>query len=246
MCGRYRLSKTERYLLEKFRVRSRADFQWQPRWNIAPTDEVPVIRQERKEPVRTITKMRWGLIPYWAKDASIGSRMINARAESVTEKSAFKDAFERRRCLVPADAFYEWKKRSNGTRIVRQPFLIRMKNDEAFAFAGVWDRWKSPEGKIVESVSILTTDANPLVSDVHDRMPVIVPSEHYDLWLDPGFHDVNALIEILKPFNPAEMEMKPVSERVNSPKNDDADCAKEITLEPDKNLPVPPEQDSLF
>jgi putative SOS response-associated peptidase YedK len=247
MCGRYRLSKTEKYLLEHFGVRSREDFEWKPRYNIAPTDQVPVIRQDKNEPVRTISSMRWGLIPYWAKDASIGAKMINARSESLTEKPAFKDAIERRRCLVPADAFYEWKKTSNGTRIVRQPFLISMKDDEAFAFAGIWDRWKSPEGNIVLSVSILTTDANPLVRDVHDRMPVIVPREHYDLWLDPGFRDVKALEEILKPFPASEMEKLAVSSRVNSVKNDDPECASPAADEAESAKPLDsPRQKSLF
>jgi putative SOS response-associated peptidase YedK len=247
MCGRYRLSKTEKYLLEHFGVRSREDFEWKPRYNIAPTDQVPVIRQDKDQPQRSITSMRWGLIPYWAKDASIGAKMINARAESLTEKPAFKDAIERRRCLVPADAFYEWKKTSKGTKIVRRPFLIRMKNDEAFAFAGIWDRWKSPEGKLVLSVSILTTDANPLVRDVHDRMPVIVSREHYDVWLDPKFRDVKALEEILKPYDPREMEKLPVSDRVNSVKNDDPECASPAAEEPESTKPAePPRQSSLF
>jgi putative SOS response-associated peptidase YedK len=247
MCGRYRLSKTEKYLLEHFGVRSREDFEWKPRYNIAPTDQVPVIRQDKNEPERTISSMRWGLIPYWAKDASMGAKMINARSESLTEKPAFKDAIERRRCLVPADAFYEWKKTSSGTRIVRHPFLIRMKNDEAFAFAGIWDRWKSPEGKLVLSVSILTTDANPLVRDVHDRMPVIVPREHYDLWLDPSFRDVKALEEILKPYDEREMEKLPVSNRVNSVKNDDPECASPAAEESESAKPAdPPRQKSLF
>lgn len=230
MCGRYRLSKTEKYLLERFGVGSRDDFHWQPRFNIAPSDQVLVIRQDKDEPVRTLTTMRWGLIPYWAKDEKIGAKMINARSESLTEKPAFRDAIERRRCLVPADAFYEWQKTGNGTSIVRQPFLIRMQDDEAFAFAGIWDKWKAPDGKIVLSVSILTTDANPLVRDVHDRMPVIVPREHYDLWLDPGFRDVKALADILQPFDPAAMEKIAVSSRVNSPKNDDADCAVPLSM----------------
>jgi putative SOS response-associated peptidase YedK len=247
MCGRYRLSKTEKYLLEHFGVCSREDFEWRPRYNIAPTDQVPVIRQDKEQPERTITTMRWGLIPYWAKDASIGAKMINARAESLTEKPAFKDAIERRRCLVPADAFYEWKKTSDGTKIVRRPFLIRMKNDEAFAFAGIWDRWKSPEGKIVLSVSILTTDANPLVSDVHDRMPVIVPREHYDVWLDPKFRDVKALEEILQPFPAAEMEKLAISDRVNSVKNDDPECASPAADETEMpKQQDPPRQSSLF
>jgi putative SOS response-associated peptidase YedK len=252
MCGRYRLSKTERYLLEKFGVRSREDFEWKPRYNIAPTQEVPVIRQDRKSPERTISPMRWGLIPYWAKDAAIGNKMINARSESITEKASFKEAIERRRCLVPADAFYEWKKVSNGTRIVRQPFLINMNDDEAFAFAGVWDRWKSPEGKVVESFSILTTDANAVTRDVHDRMPVIVPPEQYDLWLDPGFRNAEEIKSMLKPYDDAQMQKVPVSTRVNSPDNDDAECSVPIAIEnqpksaKDERRGHDERQDSLF
>ena len=228
MCGRYRLSRHKQVLLDRFGVEPDEDFDWQPRYNIAPTDRVPVIRQDPRQPRRRISLLRWGLIPSWAKDASVGARMINARAESAAEKPAFRDALMKRRCLVPADGFYEWKKLDK----TRQPYSIGMADGELFAFAGVWERWKDPVGQWVKSFSILTTEPNRLTREVHDRMPAIVDPGSYDLWLDPGLTDLAAVGELVKPFEASRMRMYPVSARVNSVKNDDAACAEEMDATP--------------
>jgi putative SOS response-associated peptidase YedK len=228
MCGRYRLSKTEKYLVEKFGVNLADDFRYVPRYNVAPTQEIPVIRQDKDSPRRMMSAMRWGLIPYWAKDVSIGSRMINARAESCVDKPAFSEALVKRRCLVPADGFYEWQRSGSRKHATKQPFLFTMKDDSVFAFAGIWERWKSQDGRIIESCSIFTTVPNEIARDVHDRMPVILKPEHYDLWLDPKFSVAEELAAMLRPYDTREMKKVPVSDRVNSPANDDPECATEV------------------
>jgi putative SOS response-associated peptidase YedK len=172
MCGRYRLSAKERYLRDHFSLDE--DPSWVPRWNIAPTQRVPIVRQDRKEPKRTFCLVRWGLIPYWAKEPSIGLKTINAMSETAADKPAFRDAMRRHRCLVLADGFYEWKR--IGARD-KQPYSFSMIDDSAFAFAGLWERWRNPAGEFVETCTILTTKPNSLVADVHDRMPVILKPE---------------------------------------------------------------------
>jgi putative SOS response-associated peptidase YedK len=171
--------------------------------------------------------MRWGLIPYWAKDANVGFKIINARAETVAEKPAYRDPFKNRRCLIPADGFYEWKREGR----VKQPFNFGMADDSIFAFAGIWDRWKNPLGEMIETCSIITTTPNALLADVHDRMPVILPLENYDLWLDPGFKGTDDLREMLRPYEPSLMKRYPVSTRVNLVKNVDPDCAMKLKQE---------------
>ena len=181
MCGRYRLTRKKEILAEHFGIEP--DDNWQPRYNVAPTQDIAVIRQHRDEPKRIASVMRWGLIPFWSKDPNAGFKMINARAEDVAEKPAFREALRKRRCLIPADGFYEWQK-SGGKK---RPFCFTMADDSLFAFAGIWERWKNPEGQWIETCSIITTTPNQLTEDVHDRMPVILHPEDYDLWLDPGF-----------------------------------------------------------
>jgi putative SOS response-associated peptidase YedK len=175
--------------------------------------------------------MRWGLIPYWAKDASIAVRTINAMSETAAEKPAFKEAMRRRRCLVPADGFYEWR-RGSGNK--KQAYNIGMAHSEdgLFAFAGLWDRWRSPEGSALETCTILTTTANPLVADIHDRMPAILRPEDYDLWLDPGVTDPARVAELLKPYDAREMRKYPVSDFVNRADNEGPECGKEIVEGP--------------
>jgi putative SOS response-associated peptidase YedK len=194
---------------------------WEPRYNIAPSQSVGIIRQDRASSVRRFSLARWGLIPYWATDPSIGYKLINARSETVTSKPAFREAFESRRCLIPADGFYEWKREEKA----KQPFHFGLQDDSLFAFAGLWDRWNDASGQVMESCSILTTAPNALLADVHDRMSVILSPEHYDLWLDPGFKRTAALKEMLSPFNATLMKRYPVSTRVNFVKNDDPECA---------------------
>jgi putative SOS response-associated peptidase YedK len=234
MCGRYRLSSTERFL-ERFDVENEIDLA--PRYNIAPCQPVPVVRQHRERPVRTASMMRWGLIPYWSKDDKGAYKMINARAETVVERPAFREAIQRHRCLIPADGFYEWARRAAG----KQPYHFGMIDGALFAFAGIWDRWRSSAGEVVESCSIFTTTPNALLADIHDRMPVILNDENYDLWLDPGYQHGEGLLEMLRPFDALAMKRYPVSSRVNSVNNEDAECAAELKPES-----APPSAPTLF
>jgi putative SOS response-associated peptidase YedK len=220
MCGRYRLSRRKQIIEEHFdSVSSEED--WTPRYNIAPTQSVPIIRQHPKEPVRQLSLVRWGLIPSWAKDASGAAMMINARSETAAIKPAFRDALKSRRCLVPADGFYEWQRTGKS----KQPFCFEVNEGSLFAFAGLWDRWKDPNGTWLKSCSILTTTPTVVTSSVHDRMPVILDPDRYDLWLDPGMHDSRVVSEMLKPYDARLMRCYPVSARVNHVANDDAECS---------------------
>jgi len=194
MCGRYRLSRRKQIIEEQFDTTDWQD-DWNPRYNIAPTQPVPVIRQHPKEPVRQLSQMKWGLIPSWAKDSSGAARMINARSETAAMKPAFRDAMKLRRCLVPADGFYEWQRRGSA----KQPFCFEVDDGGLFAFAGLWDGWKNGEGQWVKSCSILTTSPNAVTSAIHDRMPVILNPDSYDLWLDPGMTKVEAVSDLLSP-----------------------------------------------
>lgn len=222
MCGRFRLGKGREALKKFFGADLEGD--WQPRYNVAPGQSVATVRQDPAAPVRRLSLVRWGLIPFWAKEAAIGYKMINARSETVADKPAYRDALKSRRCLIAADGFYEWKKLAKE----KQPYCFALAEDGIFAFAGIWDRWKSPEGKIVETCSILTTSANELVRDVHDRMPVILPPDSFDLWLDPGFTNREGILELLKPFAAGAMKKYPVSARVNNVKNDDESCSERV------------------
>lgn len=199
---------------------------WSPRYNVAPTQPVPIIRQHPKEPRRELSLVRWGLIPSWAKDASGSARMINARSETAATLPAFRDAFRARRCIVPADGFYEWHRVGK----TKQPFCFEVNGGELFAFAGLWERWKDVDSKPLETCSILTTTPNAVTSNVHDRMPVILDPSSYDVWLDPGFADVAAVAELLRPCDARRMRSYPVSARVNSVVNDDADCCVPVEL----------------
>jgi putative SOS response-associated peptidase YedK len=221
MCGRYRLSGRKQIIEEYFGSPPWAD-DWEPRYNIAPTQPVPVIRQHPKESVRQISLMRSGLIPNWARDASIANGTINAKSETAAEKPAFRDPLRFRRCLIPSDGFYEWKR--NGTS--KQPFCFELNDGELFAFAGLWDGWKDASGDWVKTCSILTTAPNALTGTVHDRMPVILDQDAYDLWLDPGVNDVHAISELLKPYDARLMRCYPVSTRVNHVANDDRECSR--------------------
>src|SRR6266851_4977223 len=227
MCGRYRLSRRERLVDEYFGTVS-GDDDWTPRYNIAPTQPVVTIRQDAREPARRLSTMQWGLVPSWAKEPGIGYKTINARAETVATTASFREPFKSQRCLIPADGFYEWVR--NGK--TKQPYCFEVNDGELFAFAGLWDRWSDPQGDVVESCTILTTTPNSLLADIHDRMPVILNPDHYDLWLDPAFGDTGSLSEMLKPFDAALMKRHPVSTRVNQVLNDDPDCAKPLDREP--------------
>jgi len=219
MCGRYRLTAKERFLRDHFGLDVRPV--WSPRWNIAPTQMIPTVRQHAKQPARIFRLMRWGLIPYWAKDPSIGLRTINA--------------FRFRRCLIPADGFYEWKKIGPKHK---QPYNFGTLDGSVFAFAGLWDRWRGPDNNVIESCAILTTPPNELVAAVHDRMPAMLDEEDYERWLDPGITDPDRVADCLKPFDPKLMKKYPVSDRVNRPENDDQECADEIAPPDTQNLPT--------
>ena len=186
MCGRYRLSRWKEILAEHFDT-DFDDLDWEPRYNIAPTQPVPVIRRVEPGQARQASMMRWGLIPSWAADPTIGARMINARAETADSKPSFREPLRKQRCLVPADAFYEWRRSAKE----KQPFCFEVGVGAVFAFAGLWDRWRDPDGHVLETCTILTTTPNNLLADVHDRMPAILPAEHYDRWLDLGVHAWN-------------------------------------------------------
>jgi putative SOS response-associated peptidase YedK len=225
MCGRYRLSRRKQIIEEYFDT-APWDDDWNPRYNIAPTQPVPVVRQHPKEPIRQISTMRWGLIPHWSKDASSAASAINARSETAAEKPAFRDPMRYRRCLIPADAFYEWKR--NGAS--KQPYCFEVNDGEMFAFAGLWDGWKNAEGQWIKTCTILTTTPNAVTSAIHDRMPVILDRESYDLWLDPGITNVQVISELLKPYDAGMMRTYPVSPRINHVANDDEECSLPVEV----------------
>ena len=212
MCGRYGLIADIGELRERFDFDG-SELTHAPRYNIAPTQMALAVTNGSE---RRGSYMRWGLIPSWAKSASVGSRMINARAEMVAERPSFRTALQRRRCLVLADGFYEWKGQGSGKR----PMRIVMASGEPFAFAGLWDAWRDPKGEVLRSCTIITTSANELLSPIHDRMPVILPRELESLWLDHDIRDYAALGGILTPYITDEMEAYEVSSLVNSPAND--------------------------
>ena len=212
MCGRYSLIADISELQERFDFDS-SGLTHAPRYNVAPTQMALTVTNGSG---RRGSYMRWGLIPPWAKSPSVGSRMINARAETLTERPSFRTAFQRRRCLVLADGFYEWERKGSS----RRPMRIVMASGEPFAFAGLWDAWRDPKGEVVRSCTIITTSANESLSPIHDRMPVILPRELESLWLDHDIQDPAALAGILSPYITDEMAAYEVSSLVNSPAND--------------------------
>jgi putative SOS response-associated peptidase YedK len=216
MCGRYTLASPTERLAEEFGVDA-SSIEPAPNYNVAPTQQVAAVLDEGGQ--RRLEVLRWGLIPPWADDPGIGSRMINARSETAPGKPSFRRAFRERRCLIPADGFYEWQ-RTNGAK---QPYYIHMEDGRPFAFAGLWESWsKGGEGE-VRTCTILTTGANALVGEVHDRMPVILAHDAYDVWLDPA-SERDELTGLLAPYPVDEMEAYPVSRFVNSPSNNDPRC----------------------
>lgn len=217
MCGRFTLVTPEQDLAVQFNLPEIPDLK--PRYNIAPTQLVAAVRVPGPVADRELVMLHWGLIPFWAKDPGLGARLINARSETVADKPAFRAAFRRRRCLVPADGFYEWQ-RQNG----KQPYFIRLRSGRPFAFAGLWERWKDSEGSVIESCTLLTTRPNELVRPLHNRMPVILDPHTYALWLDPEAQDVDVLRRLLAPYPSGEMDAYPVSRYVNSPRNEGPDC----------------------
>lgn len=214
MCGRYTLTRDEREFARRLGL---GDGPWfTPRYNIAPTQEAPVFVDDSGFQLK---RMHWGLIPSWAKESGIGSRLINARSETVAEKLAFRKSFERRRCLVPTDGFYEWKKVGGG----KQPVRIVLKSRGPFMFAGLWDRWRPPEGEPVETFTILTTEANDTLAVVHHRMPVIVRPEDWERWVRSET-SLEELKKVFLPFQDEEMEFYNVSPIVNNARHETPEC----------------------
>ena len=220
MCGRYVLTTPGEVLAQIFDTAPPPEEILEaivPRYNISPTQTVPIVRRAAAPAAnRELTLVQWGLVPHWAKDPAIGNSLINARAETAAEKPSFRDAMKRRRCLIPANGFYEWQKLGKG----KQPWLLRLKSGETFAFAGLWSQWKNPEsGAKLETCAILTTTTNELTARVHDRMPVILPPTTWSRWLDDA-PSGTPFTDLLLSFPAAQMEAFPVSKRVNSPANE--------------------------
>ena len=218
MCGRFTLTVDPAELQDAF-----GDYtfppQFAPRFNIAPTQPVLAIPNNGENRAGFFA---WGLIPFWAKDPSIGNRLINARGETLAEKPSFRGSYKYKRCLILADGFYEWKSQP-GTK-VKVPHLIHMKNRQPFAFAGLWDEWLSPDGSQIRSCTVVTIEPNELMAPIHNRMPVILPSNAYAQWIDPAVRTPESLQMFIKPYPAEEMAAYPVSTLVNNPKNDRAEC----------------------
>lgn len=217
MCGRFTLRTPAKEIASLFDLGDTPDLR--PRYNIAPSQEIAAVRSTPARQ-RELAMLRWGLIPFWADDSKTGYRMINARAETVASKPAFRSAFKKRRCLIVADGYFEWQK----TDSKKQPHLIHMKDDSPFAFAGLWEHWQG-ENEEIESCTIIVTEANDVLKPIHDRMPVIVSPGDYDRWLDPET-ETKALESLLKPYRGDDLERYPVSTIVNSPKNDSENCVQ--------------------
>ena len=224
MCGRYSQRQSAEIIAQAFQVDNVPPLK--PRYNIAPTQSVPTILQLSTSTNRQLKMLHWGLIPSWAKDSKMGSKLINARAETVAEKPSFRSAFRQRRCLVLADGFYEWQQKEDKQK---QPFYFRMSDEHPFAFAGLWEHWEDKNtGKTIESCTLLTTEPNELMQSVHNRMPVILEPKNYDIWLDPEVKNPELLQPFLHPYPAEEMTSFPVSKAVNKPSNDTAECINSL------------------
>jgi len=228
VCGRFTSRTPAADLAEWFGVDEVVAPDLGQRFNVAPTDEVYAVAESSRDDSRRLGTFRWGLIPFWSKDAKGGAKMINARAESLLDKPAFKRSFERRRCIVPADGFYEWEKIDAKTK---QPWFITRADGKPMAFAGLWESWRpnkgSDEGKI-RSCTIITGEPNEKVARLHDRMPVMLPPESWDAWLDPDNADLGALAGLLVPVAADELDLFPVSKAVNDVRNDGEELIRRI------------------
>jgi putative SOS response-associated peptidase YedK len=223
MCGRFTLTADPADLQAAFDWVDFGNAQLAPRYNIAPTQPIPIVTNSGKNQLDFFT---WGLVPFWAKDPSIASRMINARAETLAEKASFKNAFKRRRCLILGDGFYEWMK-IPGEKM-KQPIYIHLKGSKPFAFAGLWEEWNSSDGSQILSATIITIEPNELIKPIHNRMPVILPESDYRQWLQPGVVDTREFTNLFRPFEAHQMETYPVSRVVNNPQNDTINCIQPL------------------
>jgi len=236
MCGRFTLHTKPADLQIAFRGFTFPD-EIEPQYNIAPSLNILHVTNDGE---RTVSRARWGLVPFWATDAKIGNRMINARAETLATKPAFRDAYQHKRCLIIADGFFEWKKQADGKTKI--PMYITLKSRQPFAFAGLWDTWKQPDGERLKTCTIITTEPNDLLTSIHNRMPVILQENAYDLWLDPDTTEPEVLNGLLVPYPAEEMIAYPVADTVNSPRNDVKDCIEPV----DAPTPAQPAQLSLL
>lgn len=224
MCGRYTLFAEFDEILDRFDIEVSIDQElYNPSYNIAPSHSVLSVINDGTR--NRLGYLRWGFVPTWAKDEKIGYKMINARAETLAEKPSFREAYKHRRCLVVADSFYEWKKGADNSKT---PMRITLKSEKLFAMAGIWERWKTPEGKPLFTCSIITTTSNELMKDIHDRMPVILNKEDEQTWLDPKLDDVSKISHLLKPLPADHMEAYEVSTMVNSPRNNSPQLIQKI------------------
>ena len=213
MCGRYAFFSPAEAVKRTFALDLLPGLK--PRYNIAPTQSVAALRVV-EESRRTLAMLHWGLVPHWAKERAIGNRMINARSETLAEKPSYREAFRRRRCLVLADGWYEWQPAPGG----KQPWFVRLRDPRPIAFAGLWEKWKDPAGELLESCTIVTCDASESIRKIHDRMPVVLPEESWDRWMDPAYSDTEALKKILRPYDAKALKAWQVSRLVNAPKNE--------------------------
>ena len=220
MCGRFALTADLDYLIERFQIAYPIEFDYAPRYNIAPSQNVTVVVKGQKG--NKMGQLRWGLVPSWAKDPNIGYKMINARSETAHEKASFKHSLRSRRCLIIADSFYEWKRENSS----KQPHRIYLKHNKPFAFAGLWSTWEK-EGTKLATCTVLTTSSNELMCELHDRMPVILPNEAEETWLDPQT-DLDTITGMLQRYPASEMAHYPVSHKVNSPKSEGKELAEPI------------------
>lgn len=223
MCGRFTITLEPAFFQQELEL-GKIPSEWTPRYNTAPTQNIPVVRDPK---TRDVDMFRWGLIPFWAKDESVGHKLINARSETLTEKPSFRNAFSKRRCLILADGFYEWQTSAQkGEQKV--PYRFILKDEKPFTFAGLWESWRSSEGGEIQSCTIITCEANEIVGKIHNRMPVILDKANCWKWLEDGSDD--ELNSLLKPYPPEGMETYPVSTRVNNPRGDDPRLIQPISF----------------
>lgn len=221
MCGRLVLKDNIEDLSSCFQIDNVDDLLLEARYNIYPGQNVPVIIMEER---KKFVMMRWGLVPSWSNDPLIGFQMINARAETLSQKASFKNSFKKLRCIIPCSGFYEWKKLDKKTKV---PYFIRLRNGTPFALAGLWDRWNKDGGNLI-TFTIITTTPNNIIKPIHDRMPVILKSENHDMWINPDITDTKNISDFLKPYPSEEMELYEISTFVNNPKNDSPECIEPI------------------
>ena len=222
MCGRFTLKTPVERLSEKFQFPEIIPLK--PRYNIAPSQSVAVVRLLPDDTDRKLAMLRWGLLPAWVRDPAKVQQPINAKAETAAEKPMFRDAFKRRRCLVPADGFYEWKQEEGR----KQPVYIHMRDGEPFAIAGLWERWEGQDGQVIESCTLLTTEPNDVLAPIHNRMPVILDPKDYAQWLDPDLQTADGVKPLLRPYPSDLMTVYSISLRVNNPRNDDSQCLEPL------------------